>query len=186
MESSRALLSDDERRDIFALGHRIERHIAESWQAILQTKHDRLLEVFEKAGDAAYGTYGTLLFRPVRRQLEQAGLRASPRLPGDFEISREWGNADESDQQRWMWSTIKTAAGEPLGTIVTLFHHDHTRFRVPRQPGIIALREIDKAAVEAELSRRSPSSSGLAEPSSADSGLVRPARVARRPRASLR
>jgi len=156
VESSRALLSDDERRDIFALGHRIERHIAESWQAILQTKHDRLLEVFEKAGDAAYGTYGTLLFRPVRRQLEQAGLRASPRLPGDFEISREWGNADESDQQRWMWSTIKTAAGEPLGTIVTLFHHDHTRFRVPRQPGILALREIDKAAVEAELSRRSP------------------------------
>lgn len=106
-------------------------------------------------GDAAYGTYLNLLFRPVRRLLEQAGLRASPRFPGDFNSSREWGNADESDQQRWMWSTIKAAGGEPLGTIVTITHHDHTRFRVPRQPGILALREVGKAAVEEALSRRS-------------------------------
>lgn len=156
MATSQTRLSDHEARDIFAIGRFIERHVTDTWQVILQAKHDKLVDVFQRAGDGAYGTYGNLLFRPVMKQLLQAKVRASPRLPGDFNSSREWGNEDESDQQRWMWSTILTTTGEPLGTIVTIYFHDHTRFRIPRPPQIIALRETTKDAVVEELSRRSP------------------------------
>jgi hypothetical protein len=103
----------------------------------------------------AYGTYLTLLFRPIHRQLKLAGLTPKPRFPGDFNISREWGVADETDQQRWMWSTVVAADGTALGTIVTVVFHDHTQFRLPRPPQIIALAETGKEAVIAVLSQRS-------------------------------
>jgi hypothetical protein len=82
-------------------------------------------------------------------------LRAEPQLAGDFEISREWGRADQTDQQRWMWSTIHSADGEPLGTIVTKFYHDHTQFRIPRAPQILGLTETGKENVVEALSKRS-------------------------------
>lgn len=148
-------LSSNEKRDIFALGRYIENHIEQTWQVILETQRDKLLDAFSKVGDPAYGTYYNLLYRPVHKQLKESGLRASPRLPGNFNSSREWGNADESDNQRWSWSTIKSAEGEPLGTIVTKMFHDHTQFRIPHRPEIIALRETSKADVEAALSARS-------------------------------
>jgi hypothetical protein len=75
--------------------------------------------------------------------------------PGDFDISREWGPETEDDQQRWMWSTIEAAGGVPLGTIVTIVHRDHTRFRLPRRPAIIALPETGKEDVAEALARRS-------------------------------
>lgn len=148
-------LSERERTDIFALGERIEAHIAEQWEPLLEENAEALQIAYERSGDAAYGVFLGLLFRPLRILMEQAGLRANPHFPGDFEASREWGNEDETDNQRWMWTTIGNAAGEPLGTIVTIAHHDHQLFRVPRAPGILALREAGKAEVEAELSRRS-------------------------------
>lgn len=45
METPQPLLSDGEKSDILALGRRIEDHIAESWQVILRTRQDRLLDV---------------------------------------------------------------------------------------------------------------------------------------------
>jgi len=55
-----------------------------------------------------------------------------------------------------MWSTVQTADGRALGTLVTIAHHDHTRFHVPRAPGMLALSETGKDAVAAALSARSP------------------------------
>jgi hypothetical protein len=82
-------------------------------------------------------------------------LRPKPRFPGDFNISREWGTKEETDQQRWMWSIIESTEGKSLGTIVTITFHDHTQFRVPQKPQIIALTETSKEAVVEALSHRS-------------------------------
>lgn len=156
MEQTTALqriLSEHATPDIFTLVDAIDEHLAAHWQTLWQTRYDRLLEAYGRIGELAYGAYGELLFRPIHRQLKQAGLRPTPRFPGNFEISREWG--PEHDRQRWMWSTITAADGAVIGTMVTLYFHDHTEFRLPRQPGVIALAETGKEAVVAALGRRS-------------------------------
>lgn len=133
----------------------IEKHVNENWKLVLESRREKLMDAYIRAGDLAYGTYGEYLFRPVHRELKQAGLRAVPNLPGKFDISREWGNADETDQQRWMWSTIQTIDRIALGTIVIVFYHDHSQFRVPRKPKVIALAETTKQDVIRALARRS-------------------------------
>ena len=142
-------------RDINAIARAIETYVGATWEEVLQKNAAKLATAYEKAGDMAYGTYLDLLFRPVARRLKQIGLRAVPRLPGEFDISREWGVPDETDQQRWMWSTIRSAEEADVGTIVTITYHDHTCFRLPRAPGVIALTETGKEAVIDALSRRS-------------------------------
>ncbi len=164
MESLQEFLAENKNSDIFAIAKRccvaqiaqyIDNHIALNWQTLLQKNSDRLLDAFNRVGDMAYGAYCYKLFRPVHKQLKQAGLRPLPWFPGDFSISREWDNADESDQQRWMWSTIASIEGESLGTIVTIVFHDHNQFRLPRQPEVIALTETSKEGVVEALSERS-------------------------------
>lgn len=146
---------DNQGNDIYAIARSIEQHVAENWQMVLQTQHAKLIDAYNRAGDMAYGTYLNLLFRPVHKELKAAGLRPWPQLPGKFDISREWGTAAETNQQRWMWSTIKRSTGEPVGTIVIAVFHDHTQFRVPRAPQVIALTETGKQAVIEALSQRS-------------------------------
>ncbi|GAB1544432.1 hypothetical protein NUACC21_71080 [Scytonema sp. NUACC21] len=155
MESLQEFLGENNKNDIFTLAQYIESHIALNWEALIKKNMDKLVYVFTKAGDMAYGMYLSWLFLPVHKQLKQALLRPEPRLPGDFSISREWGNQEETDQQRWMWSTIKSTEGKSLGTIVTIAFHDHTQFRVPQKPQIIALPETSKEAVVEALSHRS-------------------------------
>ncbi|WP_315789221.1 DUF6022 family protein [Fischerella sp. JS2] len=154
MESLREFLIENNKRDIFTIAQYVEEHITENWQILIQKNIDKLVNVFNRAGDMAYGMYLGWLFLPIHKQLKQVGLRAQPRFPGDFSISREWGNQEETDQQRWMWSTIKSTKGESLGTIVTITFHDHTQFRVPQKPQIIALTETSKEAVVEALSHR--------------------------------
>jgi hypothetical protein len=155
MERLQKSLVENKQIDIFAIAQHIENHIAANWQTVLQKHQDKLLRGFNKAGDMAYGAYLNFLFRPIHQQLKQVGLRPNPRFPGDFNISREWGNPEETNQQRWMWSTIESTAGELLGTIVTITFHDHTQFRIPQKPQIIALTETSKEAVVEALSHHS-------------------------------
>ncbi|QYR21867.1 hypothetical protein KZ483_02155 [Paenibacillus sp. sptzw28] len=149
------LLQESKVSRIDAIAQYIEGHIAENWQTVLQNDREKLLEAYREAGDMAYGTYLNLLYLPVHKQLKEADLRPEPRFPGDFDISREWGSKEQTDQQRWMWSTVYSANGDALGTIVTIVFHDHTQFRVPRPPQIIALNEVGKEEVVAGLSLRS-------------------------------
>jgi Family of unknown function (DUF6022) len=155
MESLQEVLAENHKSDILAIAQYIESHIALNWDSLIQNNIDKLVNVFNRAGDMAYGMYLSWLFLPVHKQLKQAKLRPEPRFPGDFNISREWGNQEETDQQRWMWSTIKSTEGKLLGTIVTITFHDHTQFRIPQQPQIIALTETSKEAVVEALSHRS-------------------------------
>lgn len=162
-KSVQEFLSASDEPAIFAIARYMEAQIAESWRYVLENNHDRLLDTYHRLGEMVYGAYGEFLFRPIRRQLKQAGFRMTPRLPGEFNISREWG--PEEERQRWMWSTISPSDGQPIGTIVVKYFHDHTEFRVPRPPEILALRETGKDAVAAALSRHSPEFSQAREAS---------------------
>lgn len=142
--------------DIHALGGWLDAALSAQWQTVLHAHREKLAAAYEKAGDAAYGTYQQLLLRDAKRQMRGAGLRATPPLPGDFMVSREWGNADETEQERWMWSVIHTASGTALGTLVHVIPHDHTGFRVPRPPRALGLPVSTRPEIEAALSARSP------------------------------
>ena len=93
-------------KDIFALGAWIDAQLGEHWQDVQDAHREKLADAYSRAGDAAFGTYLNLLLRGVKRRLREAGLKTAPPLPGDFGISREWGNADETDNERWMWSAV--------------------------------------------------------------------------------
>jgi hypothetical protein len=153
--SQNAFLAAAHANDIFALANHVDGFVETTWEAVLREKHDKLIDAYARAGDMAYGTYLDSLFRPVEKQFRQAGLKLDPGLPGDFNISREWGNADETDQQRWFWCTVTAKEGAPVGTLVTIVYHDHSQFRLPRRPRTFGLSEWGKDAVVAALSERS-------------------------------
>lgn len=141
--------------DIQAIGVYAKRHVDTNWKAVLAKNTAKLDDAFARGGDMAYGTYLGLLLRPLMRSLAGSGLTASPRLPGQFDISREWGNSDETQQQRWMWSLVLDSENRNLGTLVTVIHHDHSRFRLPQPPEIFAIAENTKQQIVEALSQRS-------------------------------
>lgn len=141
--------------DIFTIAQSIERYVNENWERVFEHVQQEMNDRYEEIGDGVYGIYGTELFRAVHTQFKQVGLRSVPRLPiGNFATSREFG--EEDDRQRWFWSKITTMEGATVGTIAIVYHHDHVQIRIPRPPGVIALKETSKAAVVAALSRISP------------------------------
>lgn len=142
--------------DIQAVGRAIEQHIHDQWDSVFQAKRDEMVKKYPEIGESVYAIYGAALFGPVHAAMKEAGLKATPRLPGKLDISREWGD-DESDRQRWMWSKItRVADGSALGTVAIVYHHDHVEIRIPRPMEVIVLEEAGKAAVIEALSQRSP------------------------------
>ena len=138
-------------------------HIDTNWELILSQHAARLVQAYGEMGDGAYGLYLDFLFKPVYKQLKTCGFSVLPKLPGNLNISREWGNADETDQQRWMWSVLKFPDGSDCGTIVVEVYHDHTQFRLPKPPAIRFLPFTKREAIIAELSRISPAFSKAKE-----------------------
>jgi hypothetical protein len=144
------------RNDIFALGEFIQEVVDQRFEDLWEVHRAEYQRLFETVGDMAYGKFNALLLQPIRGALTQGELKASPRLPGSFQSSREWGNEDETHQQRWMTSKITRHDGAPLGTIAVGSHHDHSRFRLPRSPEIIALDVVRPREVISALSDRMP------------------------------
>lgn len=151
MIALQTLLDDSQRRDIHLIANYIDRHIQHDWEQALHDTQARMVELFPEIGDSAYATYNKRLFQSVHKQLNQAGFKANPPLPGDLMTSREWGHS-ERERQRWMWSEIITTNGDPLGTIVVVVFHDHKRIRIPRAFQVIALQETGLDAVVERLS----------------------------------
>ncbi|WP_028778669.1 DUF6022 family protein [Shimazuella kribbensis] len=141
---------------IFAVGEYIEEHVTKNWDVILTEKKQQLEHAFATVGEPSYGTYLNFLYMPLHTQLEEAGLSVSSRLPGNMDISREWGtNPEETDQHRCLWSTLyEKESGQAIGTIGVVLPHDHTKFRVPSKPPIFALTETEKDDVVTVLSKR--------------------------------
>lgn len=154
MESLQAFFAKNGSSDIHALARYIQQHVDEQWESVYQQTRDEMIARYDEIGDSVYGIYGTHLFRHIHDQLKEVGWRATPRLPGDFNASREWG--EETDRERWMWSKITTKDNTPIGTIVVTFYHDHEQIRIPRAFKIIGLDVTGKRDVVAALSKLSP------------------------------
>ncbi|QBD83007.1 hypothetical protein EPA93_46415 [Ktedonosporobacter rubrisoli] len=155
MKSLETFLSEKREVTIHTLASYIKQYIHEKCQSLLQEQQEELLRIFDQAGERAYGVFQRMLCQPIQEQLKQAGFVCEPDYPGDFQTSslEYWGPPEE--RERCYWSTVKTAQGETLGTLVTQFFHDHTRFRIPRDPGILVLEETENEAIIAELSHAS-------------------------------
>ena len=155
METLATFFAENNSSDIFTIGRYIQQYVNEHWEAIFQANRDEMIRLYPEIGDSVYGVYGNKLFKALHEEFKAHGLRATPKLPGSLNISREWGD-DERDRQRWMWSKIVGADGTAIGTIVTVFFHDHIEIRIPHIFQIIALKETSKGAVIETLSHMSP------------------------------
>ena len=142
-------------RHIQAIDAHGAQHVHANWKTVLDKNAAKLTDAFAPGGDKAYGTYLGMLLRPLMHSLADAGLVVSPRLLGQFDISRERRNEDETHQQRWMWSSVRTSDNRCLGTLVTVIHHDHSCFRLPQPPEILAIAANAKKQVVDALSQRS-------------------------------
>jgi hypothetical protein len=138
-------LSERRERTIETLASYIEQWIHEQWHLVLEQNLEELVHLYDKAGEAAYGRYAGRLFRPIHGQLTQAGFLSSPSFPGTLSTSREWGPLEE--RERWMWSVVREAAGIPVGALVVRLVHDHTQFRLPSAPSVLAVKETDTNAI---------------------------------------
>lgn len=155
MKALAAFFEEAGRADIHALAQYIQAHVDAEWQRVYEAMRGEMVAKYDQIGEAVYGLYGARLFKPVHQQLKAMGWRATPHLPGNLNISREWGES-ESDRQRWMWSKIVREDGSAAGTIATVFHHDHTAIRIPRGMAIIGLEAVTKREVVAALTERAP------------------------------
>jgi hypothetical protein len=154
MQTLQEQLAQSKQPAINGIAAFLQQHINAHWQTTFDACHAELIEKFPQIGDSVYGIYGNYLFKPAYRQIKEAGFRITPKLPGNFMISREWG--EETDRQRWMWSKVTTAEGTPIGTLVIVFYHDHETIRIPRAFDVIALEATSKPDVIRALSQRSP------------------------------
>jgi hypothetical protein len=57
------------------------------------------------------------------------------------------------ERERRFWCVLRQENGEALGTLITRFFHDHTRFRIPRTPQVLTLAATDSAAIEQAMIR---------------------------------
>jgi hypothetical protein len=131
-----------------ALAEFVGEYVRDRWKLVLREQRDKLLDTFDRVGEPAYGVYFTALMRPLRQQFAAAGLSTEPAFPGALPYSvEEWGGPMD-DRARQMWFVVtRDDQPAPMGTIVVRFFHDHTRFRVPRSPEVIALDVTDPAAI---------------------------------------
>ncbi len=154
MQTLQAFFAENHSRDIFTIGRYVQQYVNENWQAVFQAERDEMVRLYPEIGDSVYGVYGNKLFKALHEEFKTHGLRATPKLPGSLNLSREWGD-DDRDRQRWMWSKVVGQDGTAIGTIVTIFYHDHVEIRIPRVFKVIALKETSKGAVIEALSRLS-------------------------------
>jgi len=150
------VISKNARNDIRVFAAYVQSVVDRRTEALLAEMSHNWQQLFETTGDMAYGKFNALLFQPLRKPFVDAGLKPSPRLPGSFQSSREWGNADETHQQRWFYSIIVKADGGPLGALAVGAHHDHHQFRLPRSLEILPVRATTPAAIEREIGNRLP------------------------------
>ena len=155
MQTLQAYFDEQGNRDIHALGQYIQRHVDQHWDTVFNQIQAEMVAKYDEIGDAVYGLYGAQLFKPVHDQLKAIGWKAAPRIPGSFADSREWGD-DDTDRQRWFWTKITGEDRAAVGTIATIFYHDHITIRILRPFQIIALDAIRKSEVVAALSALSP------------------------------
>lgn len=142
-------LSEQGEATIQTLARYIGQSLEEHWQPVLHQRRHELEQLFAQAGEPAYSTYAAALCRPIQTQLTQAGFLANPRFPGRLAASMEWGPIEE--RERWMWCVVRPTEEAPIGALVLQLYHDHTQFRIPHPPGVLALEETETPGIVAAL-----------------------------------
>ena len=104
----------------------VQQNVNERWRRVLDENLGELRCRYDEVGEPAYGVFASILFGPVRAQLESAGYKSELRFPGKLEVSEEWGPVEE--RQRWMWSVVRRERKAALGTIVVGLFHDTPGF----------------------------------------------------------
>ncbi len=155
METLKAYFEKQKQPDIHTLAAYVQAYVNEHGQSVFDANKAEMIEKYPLIGDSVYGMHGKRLFDDLHAQMKALGLKATPRIPGNLMISREWGD-DESDRQRWMWSKITQADGTALGTIVCAFYHNHIEIDLPRPMKVMALEESTPKAVISALEKMSP------------------------------
>jgi Family of unknown function (DUF6022) len=144
------ITGDGEDRTVETVAAWMRSRLRDSWEASWQRQIAEIRQVWERAGDPAYGVYVRGLFRPLDEELVAAGLVCRPRLPGTLDGSEErWGPPEH--RERRMWSVLREADGAELGSLVTRFFHDHTRLRIPEAPSVVALPLTDANRIRAAV-----------------------------------
>ena len=154
MKSLEEFLAEKREITIHTFASYIRQYIRDHWQVVLQEKQEELRDLFNKAGEPAYGVYGRSLFHPLGEQLKAAGFVCEPDFPGDFRSTsvEYWGPPEE--RERCFWCVVRTDQGMSLGTVVTQIFHDHTQFRLAL-PGVLALEATETSAIVEALSHAS-------------------------------
>jgi hypothetical protein len=135
-----------EQRDevsVSSLAAFVKEYVKDHWRVVLREQREKLLDAWERVGEPAYGVYFTALMRPLRQQFVDAGIVTDPAFPGALPHSVEAFAGPMNDRARCMWFVVRRKGGAPFGTIVVRFFHDHTRFRVPRSPDVLAIDETE-------------------------------------------
>jgi Family of unknown function (DUF6022) len=154
MQTLEVFLEQHASPTLHVLGDYARLHVTEQWQHVLQSQQEKLQELFDKVGEgAAYGTYAQQLFKPIGNQLKISGFSSTPSFPGTLATSLEWGGL--KNRERWMWSVIEGARGTTLGTLVVCLFHDHTTFRLPQAPSVLALTESYESSIVKAISKAS-------------------------------
>jgi hypothetical protein len=145
MKPLEELLSAQDQNTVQTLADYVQDHVHKQWRQVLEENQEELRRLYDEAGETAYRVFSRKLLRPVQEQFDRAGVLSEPRFPGTLSASKEWGPVEE--RQRWLWSVVWREGGEPLGALVVGLFHDHTRFRIPRSPSVLALKETDADAI---------------------------------------
>lgn len=154
MQTLETFLAGKREVTIHIIASYLREFIQERWEPVLQENLPELLQLFEEVGEVTYGVYLRKLMGPAFEQLEQTGfsLQGGSGAPPTQSVEY-WGPPEE--RERCAWYLVKQADGSLLGTIVYRAFHDHTRFRITRAPGILALQETEESAILSQLSRAS-------------------------------
>ncbi|WP_257347253.1 DUF6022 family protein [Pseudalkalibacillus decolorationis] len=151
MNSLKEVLSQNQEITIHTLANYMNQYTRNNWKSVLQEHQSEFQDAFEKSGEFAYGVFGRKLFGPLIKEIEHEGIvLESDHLASSVEY---WGPPEE--RERCMWHVCKHADGTPMGSLVTRVFHDHTQFRIPRSPEIIALEKTERSEIVEALSHAS-------------------------------
>ncbi|MFK9092462.1 DUF6022 family protein [Bacillus salipaludis] len=151
MNSLKEVLSQNKGITIHTIANYMQQYTRNNWKSVLQEYQSEFQDAFDKSGEFAYGIFGRKLFGPLIKEIEREGfVLESDHLASSVEY---WGPPEE--RERCMWHICKQADGTPIGSLVTRVFHDHTQFRIPRSPDIIALEKTEKSEIVEALSRAS-------------------------------
>lgn len=151
MSSLKEVLSRHHEVSIHTIAKYMQHYTRNHWDAVLQEHQSEFQDAFDKSGEFAYGVFGRKLFGPLLQEIEREGfVLETEHLASSVEY---WGPPEE--RERCMWTICKRADGSPMGSLVTRVFHDHTQFRIPRSPDIVALEEWDRIEIVEALSRAS-------------------------------